>query len=66
MHYQKKEMKKGVRPKRNTFKAPPIFLAGVQNIQPLKELLVTVMEDDFELEVLNVNKVKIQPKSAEK
>ena len=28
----------GVRPKRNTFKAPPIFVVGVQNIHPLKEL----------------------------
>ena len=37
----------GVKTKRNTFKAPPIFVSGVQNIQPLKELLVTVTRDDF-------------------
>jgi hypothetical protein len=38
-----------VKTKRNTFRAPPIFVAGVQNIQPLKELLVTVRGDEFEL-----------------
>jgi hypothetical protein len=41
-------------------------MARVQNIQPLKELLVTATGDDFELKVLNCNQVKIQPKSAEK
>jgi len=56
----------GVKTKRTTFKAPPIFVAGVQNVQPLKELLVTVTGDDFELKVLNGKQVKIQPKSAEK
>ena len=30
-------------------KPPPIFVAGVHNIKPLKELLVTVSGDDFEL-----------------
>jgi len=54
-----------VQTKRKTFKAPQIFVAGVQNIQPLKELLVTVTGDDFELKVLNGNQVKIQPKSTE-
>ena len=39
-------------------------MAVVQNIQPLKELLVTVTGDDFEL-VLNGNQVKIQTKTAE-
>ena len=52
--------------KRNTSKAPPIFVAGVENIKPIKELLVTVAGDDFELKVLNGTKVKIQPKSTEK
>jgi PAX-interacting protein 1 len=42
-------------------KAPPIFVSGVQNIQPLKELLVTVTENDFELKILNGDQVKIQP-----
>jgi hypothetical protein len=41
-------------------------VTGVQNIQPLKELLVTVTGDDYELKVLNGNQVKIQPKSTEK
>jgi hypothetical protein len=57
---------KGAKTKRNTSKAPPIFVAGVQNIQPLKELLVSVTGDDFELKVLKGNQVKIQPKSADK
>jgi hypothetical protein len=59
MHYQKKEKKKKGRPKRNTFKAPPVFVVGVQNIHPLKELLVIVTEGDFGLKVLNSNQVKI-------
>jgi hypothetical protein len=47
-------------------KPPPICVAGVHNIKPLKELLVTVSGDDFELKVLNGNQVKVQPKSADK
>jgi hypothetical protein len=47
-------------------KPPPIFVAGVRNINPLKELLVTVSGDDFELKVLNDNQVTVQPKSADK
>jgi hypothetical protein len=38
----------------------------VHNIKPLKELLVTVSGDDFDLEVLNGNQVKVQAKSADK
>ena len=56
----------GAKTKRNTSKAPPIFVAGVQNIHPLKELLVSVTGDDFELKVLKGNQVKIQPQSADK
>jgi hypothetical protein len=41
-------------------------VAGVHNIKSLKELLVTVSEDDFELKVLKGNQVKVQPKSADK
>jgi hypothetical protein len=41
-------------------------VAGVQDIQQLKDLLVTVMGDDFEHKVLNGNRVKIQPKSIDK
>jgi len=47
-------------------KPPPIFIAGVHNIKTLKELLVAVSGDDFELKVLNGNEVKVQPKSADK
>jgi len=41
-------------------------VSGVQNIQPLKELLVTVTENDFELKILNGDQVKIQPSSTDK
>jgi hypothetical protein len=41
-------------------------VAGVQNIHPLKELLVTVTGDNFQVKVLNSNQVKIQPKFTEK
>jgi hypothetical protein len=47
-------------------KAPPIFVSGVQNIQPLKDLLVTVTENDFQLKILNGDQVKIQPTSTAK
>jgi hypothetical protein len=39
---------------------------GAQNIQPLKEVLVGVTGDDFDLKVLTSNQVKIQPKTAHK
>ena len=45
---------------------PPIYVAGVQNIHPLKELLLKIAGDDSELKVLQGNQVKIQPKSSEK
>jgi hypothetical protein len=41
-------------------------VAGVQNIQPLKELLITIAGNDFKLKVLQGNQVKIQPKSSDK
>jgi DNA polymerase III sliding clamp (beta) subunit (PCNA family) len=41
-------------------------VVGVQNIQPLKELLVTIAGDEFEFKVLQDNQVKIQPKSSDK
>ena len=47
-------------------RAPPIYVAGVQNIHPLKELLLKIAGDDFELKVLQGNQVKIQPKTSEK
>jgi hypothetical protein len=55
-----------VKTSRSTPKAPPIFVSGVQNIQPLKDLLVAVTGDDFELKVLTGNQVKILPKTADK
>jgi hypothetical protein len=48
-----------------TPRPPPIFVAGVQNIQPLQELLVTIARDDFELKLLQNNQIKIQPKSSD-
>jgi hypothetical protein len=41
-------------------------VAGVRNIQLLKDLLITVTGNDFVLKVLNGNQVKIQPKSSDK
>jgi PAX-interacting protein 1 len=41
-------------------------VAGVQNIHLLKELLVTVAGDNFELKVFHGNQAKIQPKSSDK
>ena len=46
-----------------TPKPPPIFVAGVHNIQPLHGLLIEIAADAFELKVLRENQVKIQPKS---
>ena len=47
-------------------RAPPIYVAGVQNIHPLKELLLKIAGDDFELKALQGNQVKIQPKPSKK
>ncbi len=44
--------------KRTTSKAPPVFVAGIENLKPLEELLVTVAGDDFELKALNSTHVK--------
>ena len=63
---EERNNEEGVKTKINTFKATPLCVTGVQNIHPLKKLLVTVTGDDFELKILNGNQVKIQPKSAEK
>jgi hypothetical protein len=56
----------GEKTPRRPLKAPLIFLSGVQNIQTLKELLVTVTENYFELKILNEDQVKIQQSSTEK
>jgi hypothetical protein len=55
----------GEKPPNKLPKPPPIFVAGVQNIKPLNELLVATSGDNFELKVLSGNQVKVQPKSAE-
>jgi hypothetical protein len=44
-------------------KPPPIFVAGVHNIQPIHDLLIEIAADAFELKVLQGNQVKILPKS---
>jgi hypothetical protein len=49
-----------------TPRPPPNFVVGVQNIQPLKELLVTIAGEEFKFQVLQDNQVKIQPKSSDK
>jgi len=46
-----------------TPKPPPIFVAGVHNIQPLHALLIEIAAESFELKVLHENHVKIQPQS---
>jgi hypothetical protein len=63
---EEEEEEEGVKTKRITYKASPIFVAGVQGIQQLKDLLVTVTGNDFELKILKGNRVKIQPKSSDK
>ena len=45
-------------------KPPPIFVCGVENINPLKELLKGTAENNCTLKVLLNNQVKIQPNSA--
>jgi len=66
-HYQKTAVKRnGKNPPRRPPKVPPIFVSGVQNIQPLKELFINVAENDSELKILNGDQVKIQPSSTDK
>jgi hypothetical protein len=60
------EMEEHTSTQQTTPRTPPIFVAGVQNIQPLKELLVKIIRKDFEFKVLQDNQVKIQPKSSDK
>jgi PAX-interacting protein 1 len=43
---------------------PPIYVDGVQNINPLRELLFQIAGDDFELKTLQGTDVKIKPKSS--
>lgn len=48
-----------------TIKTPPIFVKGVKNISPLIDLLTNVVNNNYELKVLNFDQVKIQPKTSE-
>jgi len=52
-------------PQPPTLRPPPIFVDRVQNINPLRKLLVGIAGVDFELKVLQGNQVKIQPKSSD-
>lgn len=47
-------------------KSPPIFVEGVENIIPLKQLLENIAKDKYSIKILRNNQVKIQPLSSEK
>lgn len=47
-------------------KPPPIYVNGVENIRPLKELLDKTTEGLYTLKILAENEVKIQLKNSEK
>jgi len=47
-------------------KSPPIFVEGVENIIPLKQLLENIAKDKYTIKILRNNQVKIQPLSSEK
>lgn len=47
-------------------KAPPIFVSGVENITPLKELLNIMAPNQYLLKILSNNQVKIQLTQSEK
>lgn len=46
-------------------KPPPIFIAGVSNINPLTQLLKEIAGEEFILKALGDEQVKIQPKTGE-
>lgn len=46
-------------------KCPPIFVIGVENIQPLKAVLDVTAKDSYSFKILNNNEVRIQPFSFE-
>lgn len=45
--------------------APPIFVSGVEKIDPLTALLKELAEDKFDLKIIGTSQVKIQLKDAE-
>lgn len=47
-------------------KPPPIFVAGVNNITPLTQLLEEIGKNEYERKVLSNDQVKINPKTSEK
>lgn len=52
-------------PKQVVHKPPPIFVDKVSNIQPLLILLNKNVPESFEIKVLNLDRIKIQPKLPE-
>lgn len=46
-------------------KPPPLFIAGVKNINPLTQLLNSLIKDKYFLKVLNQDQVKIQAQTME-
>jgi hypothetical protein len=47
--------------KEKVFKPPSIFVQEVKNISPLTDLLNAKAKDNYEIKVLNLDQVKIQP-----
>lgn len=50
---------------KNESKPPPIFVSGVQNMNPLNKLLTEIAVDHYTLKALSENQVRIQPTSSE-
>lgn len=50
---------------RQVVKPPPFFVDKVSNIQPLSKMLEEVAPDDYEIKILQGEKVKIQAKTSE-
>ena len=46
-------------------KPPPIFIDGVEQIQPLYDMLNNVANDSYDIRIVNSNQVKIQIKTPE-
>lgn len=44
-------------------KPPPIYITGVANIQPLRNLLNQIAGNEYQMKVLNTDEVKVQPKT---
>lgn len=47
-------------------KSPPIYIDGVENIAPLKQVLDNIPKDQYALKILKNNQVRIQPYSSVK